>query len=300
MLENMKSESFSTESPYPLEIKNLVKTYAKVEAVKGVSFQINKGEIFGLLGPNGAGKTSIISVIVTLEEATSGSVKLNGFSVGDNNYASKLNVGFVPQEVINHGFFNVSEILHFISGFYGLRKNTERINYLMHELGLYEHREKKVKQLSGGMKRRLMIAKSLVHSPQLLLLDEPTSGVDVDLREQLWKFVLKLKKEGVSILLTTHYLEEAEMLCDRVGIIDKGQIIKIDETKHLIKMLTTRVLKLKLKNSTEFKEYILKPNEALGELLLSLNLDIAKIEDMQLIEGTLQDAFRKIIKGQHV
>ena len=211
----------------PLKVVNLKKSYGSVHAVNGVSFELNEGEIFGLLGPNGAGKTSIISTIVTLEKPTSGTVEVFGRDVRKDPRFTSTQTGLVPQELINHGYFTLEEILHFHSGYYGIAKNQERIDYLLNKLSLYEHRNKRVRQLSGGMKRRLLIAKALVHSPKLLLLDEPTAGVDIELRETLWSFVRELQKEGMSILLTTHYLEEAEELCDRVAIIDRGEVKRV-------------------------------------------------------------------------
>ena len=183
----------------PLEVKDLKKTYRNakggpVEAVKGVSFTIAPGEIFGLLGPNGAGKTTAISMITTLEEPTSGDVLVYGNSVLTNSKETKKQIGVVPQEIVTQGFFNLVEILTFHSGYYGIWNNKARIEYLLKRLGLWEHRHKLVKQLSGGMKRRLMIAKALVHKPKLLLLDEPTAGVDIELRTSLWEFVRELQK----------------------------------------------------------------------------------------------------------
>ena len=244
-----------------LEVRNLKKTYAdkvagkSVEALKGISFNIEPGSIFGLLGPNGAGKTTLIGAITTLEKPTSGEVLVFGRKVAETPLKTKMDVGVVHQEVINTGFFSVREILDFQSGYYGILKNKERCDYLMHKLSLYEHREKKVKQLSGGMKRRLMIAKALVHSPKLLLLDEPTAGVDVGLRESLWRFVYELKKEGISILLTTHYLEEAEKMCDRVAIINRGQLLCNGTPKEVIQEYAKKKLVLIMKNG-EIKEFL--------------------------------------------
>jgi ABC-2 type transport system ATP-binding protein len=218
----------------PLVLENFQKSYGQVQAVKGVTFDLRPGEIFGLLGPNGAGKTSIISCITTLEKPTGGVIKVFGHDVVKASRVSKSMVGCVPQEVINHGYFSVEEILHFHSGFFGLRNNHARIEELLKELRLSEHRHKKVKQLSGGMKRRLMIAKALVHSPKLLLLDEPTAGVDIELRDSLWAYVSKLRSEGTTILLTTHYLEEAERLCDRVAVINRGELLALEQTRALV------------------------------------------------------------------
>lgn len=285
----------------PLLVENLVKDYPVrggqvLRAVNHVSFALRRGEIFGLLGPNGAGKTSIISTIVTLERPTEGRIFVNGIDNQVDPRLAKLSVGFVPQEIINHGYFNVEEILEFQSGYYGLTANTERIRYLLKELGLYEHRHKRVKQLSGGMKRRLLIAKSLVHSPQLLLLDEPTAGVDIELRSQLWNFVKNLKQEGVTILLTTHYLEEAEMLCDRVGIIDKGELKMLGSTHELIQQFTMRRVRIKCRGQMVDQVYNLEKGQTVGQLLAQKGLNIEAIEDMSIDEGTLEEAFRQVIR----
>ena len=223
----------------PLNILKLNKTYLRggevLQAVKDVQFSIGRGEIFGLLGPNGAGKTSVISMITTLVSMTSGEILIFGKSLLKHPQEVKKLIGVVPQEIVNQGFFNLTEILTFHSGYYGVRNNRAYIDYLLKRLALWEHRNKQVKQLSGGMKRRLMIAKALVHKPRLLLLDEPTAGVDIELRSSLWEFVRELQKEGISILLTTHYLEEAEALCGRVGIIQQGELRYLGEIKKLFR-----------------------------------------------------------------
>lgn len=283
-----------------LEVKDIKKTYGdkvagkKVEALKGISFDIEKGQIFGLLGPNGAGKTTLIASITTLEKPTSGELIVFGDSVVDSPLKTKMKVGVVHQEVINTGFFTIEEILDFQSGYYGIHRNQERCNYLMEKLSLYEHRNKKVKQLSGGMKRRLMIAKALVHTPKLLLLDEPTAGVDVGLRESLWKFVHELKNEGMSILLTTHYLEEAEQMCDGVAIINKGQLLFNGTPKDMIADYSQKKLVLIMKNG-ETKEYIESNKVGIGELLTKYDIDIAEIQDIKIEEGRLEDAFSKMV-----
>ena len=303
----------------PLILDQLVKSYensdgASVPAVDNVSFSVEKSEIFGLLGPNGAGKTSIISIITTLEKPSQGQVQVFGQDVVKNSLFTKKQVGVVHQEVINSGFFDVEEILNFQSGYYGKRNNKERIDYVLHKLALYPHRHKKVKQLSGGMKRRLMIAKALVHEPKLLLLDEPTAGVDIELRETLWDFVRELRSQGMSILLTTHYLEEAEVLCDRVGIINLGKLEFLGPTKEVIKKFTQKKIILVLKQARELKsqylssqnlntsqgsEYclIVPTNKALGEILDEMKIQTSEIQDLRIEEGSLEDAFRKVLKG---
>lgn len=295
-------------SQVPLKITNLVKHYPpKMQAVNDVSFEVRKGEIYGLIGPNGAGKTSIISCVVTLQEPTSGQIEIFGHNPHKNPIEAKSVMGFVPQEIINSGYFDVYEILQFQSGYFKKTKNNAKIDYLLNRLGLWEHRHKKVKALSGGMKRRLLIAKSLVHEPKLLLLDEPTAGVDVELRISLWEFVRELKKEGLSILLTTHYLEEAEELCDRVGIIQKGRIREEGETGQLVRKMTKRKVFLKLRTSNPIEhpdligfnndawEFLVTPEKGLGELLEELGLTTRSLVDVKIEEGSLEDAFIHVL-----
>jgi len=291
----------------PLKIQNLKKSYGTVEAVKGVTFEVKPGEIFGLLGPNGAGKTSIISILTTLEQPTSGRALIFETDVVEDPMTTKRQIGVVHQEVINSGFFSVEEILEFQSGYYGIKKNTERIHYLLGKLGLFEHRHKKVKQLSGGMKRRLMIGKALVHNPKLLLLDEPTAGVDITLRETLWKFVLELQHEGLSILLTTHYLEEAEQLCQRVGIINHGRLECVEPTREVIQKFTQKKVVLQLKNHRKFESPYLQHAEnnnftfrvpmekGLGDLLSELKVGSQEIDDVRIVEGSLEEAFVAVL-----
>jgi ABC-2 type transport system ATP-binding protein len=298
-----------------LQVQNLIKSYhlksgSQVQAVKGVSFDVRAGEIFGLLGPNGAGKTTIISTITTLEKPTSGDVKVFGESVLTNSQWTKKQIGIVAQEIVAQGFFNLEEILTFHSGYYGIWNNKERIQYLLQRLGLYEHRKKLVKQLSGGMKRRLMIAKALVHSPRLLLLDEPTAGVDIELRNSLWDFVRELKDQGISILLTTHYLQEAEELCDRVGIIHRGKLQYVGETQGIIHQLTTRLVEItmnggdwnRLQNSPYYQEtkdqsyfFSIPYDVNVGDLLSSLQINVSQINDLKTREGSLEDAFLSVL-----
>lgn len=294
-------------TPHPLEIRHLSKSYGTVKAVDNVSFNVEAGEIFGLLGPNGAGKTSIISVITTLEDASSGEVLVFGQDVGTQPLYTKKQMGVVHQELINSGFFDIEEILEFQSGYYGKKKNKERIHYVLDKLSLFEHRKKKVKQLSGGMKRRLMIAKALVHEPRLLLLDEPTAGVDIHLRENLWEFVRELKSQGLSILLTTHYLEEAEELCDRVGIINLGQLKFLGPTKEVIQQFTRKTVVLVLSepvslatpylSSQNGNEYWFQvpAQKAIGELLEEMHINASKIKDIRIEEGDLESAFRQVL-----
>jgi ABC-2 type transport system ATP-binding protein len=307
--------------PPPIALENLVKDYpakgSLLRAVDHVSFEMRAGEILGLLGPNGAGKTTIISTLVTLEKPTSGVVRVFGIDPHREPEIAKSLMGYVPQELIHHGFFDVTEILEFHSGYFGRLKNRERIDWLLQKLGLWDHRKKQVKQLSGGMKRRLLIAKALVHDPKLLLLDEPTAGVDIELRTNLWRFVEELKAQGMSILLTTHYLEEAEELCDRVGILQKGKLRRLGETRALVRDLTKREVILKLKTSTDASVlenrgvlsqhpcflkrvgselvFEVPSTKGVGDLLAEVQIDLHAIADLTIREGSLEDALRRVL-----
>lgn len=295
-----------------LDVRRVTKTYpgAAVSALREVSFQIHPGEIFGLLGPNGAGKTSLISILTTLESSSSGEVSVFGVNVAKNPQASKKQIGVVAQEVVNHGFFNVEEVLTFHSGYYGIWNNRERIHELLHALDLWEHRGKLVKQLSGGMKRRLMIAKALVHRPKLLLLDEPTAGVDVELRTKLWAFVRELQKSGTTILLTTHYLQEAEELCGRVGILSRGELKYVGPTRGIIEKLTFRSWEIDLVSPVKVAPSDLEVvaqtpaqikvrsghNACLGDVLKKLGISFDQVRDVRTREGSLEEAFRSVIE----
>ncbi|MAV92266.1 MAG: ATPase [Bdellovibrionaceae bacterium] len=293
----------------PLKVQNLSKFYGSLQAVNQVTFEVQPGEVFGLLGPNGAGKTSIISTIVTLEEPTQGKIEIFGHDVQKDPLTAKSYVGWVPQEVINHGFFNICEIIKFHSGYFGKSLSEEETNQLLKRLDLYNHRHKKVKQLSGGMKRRLMIAKALCHNPKILLLDEPTAGVDIDLRKSLWDFVKELRSQGVAILLTTHYLEEAENLCDRVGFLSHGRILRIGQTSEIVTDLTEKTIELildrelpELKNSwvqsQKGNEIHLKVPMTKGvfEGVRLAGIDLSHIKDIRVKDGDLEDAFRRVMK----
>jgi ABC-2 type transport system ATP-binding protein len=237
-----------------IEIKDLrieyrLKDDVKI-AVERLSFSIEGGELFALLGPNGAGKTSVISAMTSLIPFQGGEIRIFGHPAG--SVEAKKCVGLVPQEAISYGFFTVNEILHFISGYYGIAKNQKRIDFLLDRLQLTSQKNKLVSQLSGGMKKRLAIAKALVHSPKVLLLDEPSAGVDVELRAILWEFVNELNASGMTIVLTTHYLEEAQRLCKRTAIMDKGKLLALDFTQNIIaqeKNLEEAFMKLVKKGS---------------------------------------------------
>lgn len=291
-----------------LEVKNVVKDYGALRAVDNVSFDIKKGEIFGLLGANGAGKTTLISTVMTLEGMNSGQIKVCGHDVQKKPSIAKSLMGFMPQDIITHGYFTVQEVVKFYSGFCGVWPDQNRIDYLLKRLGLWKQRNDKIRTLSGGMKRRLLIVKALVHSPRLLLLDEPTAGVDIQLRNSLWEFIKEIREE-TSILFTTHYLEEAEKLCDRVAFIHKGKIQKIGPTQSLIFNLTTRTVLIKFyqpasiknsyhsgKNEQGYDIFFLPHSCSLGKLLKDLCVSMDEIEDLKMKEGSLEDVFNRVME----
>lgn len=292
----------SKSSELPLMVQDVYKAYGQVQAVRGVSFEVRKGEVFGLLGPNGAGKTSLISIIVTLEKATRGRISVFGHDVALEPRAAKISTGWVPQEIINHGFFNVEEILRFYAGYFGVWQSQARIDDVLKRLDLWDHKHKKVKQLSGGMKRRLMIAKALVHSPGLLLLDEPTAGVDVELRQRLWDLIDELRVNGVSILLTTHYLEEAQCLCDRVGIIHKGQIVALDQTQNLIERWTRKKIILTVNGNQGIRqiESLVPMDVGVGDVIRDQNVRPEDLVDVKVLEGSLEEVFVQFTQDQVV
>ncbi len=290
-----------------LKIDSLSKHYGNLKAVDDVSFEVHAGEVFGLLGPNGAGKTTIISAISSVEPPTSGAIQVMGKDINQHEIETKSIMGLVQQEVISPGYFNIEELLGFQSAYYGLLNNKAHLQDLLKRFNLWEHRYKKVRMLSGGMRRRLMIAKALVHSPRLLLLDEPTAGVDVELRYSIWNEVRKLKSLGVGILFTTHYLEEAEKLCDRVAIIHKGKLKKQDKTKQFIQQLTSRHLTIILNKTITCShsalvhqanntyEFRIPYSMEIGQFLSELNWDNNMIQDLKIREGTLEDAFKYVL-----
>ncbi len=228
-----------------LEVKELVKRFGAITALDSVSLDIRAGEIFALLGPNGAGKTTLIGVVCGLVKKTSGGVKLFGIDLDRDPVAPKFQVGLVPQEINFDPFFTVAESLQIQLGYYGKPRDDARVAEVLAALKLEQKANSTTRALSGGMKRRLLIAKALVHRPRLVFLDEPTAGVDVELRRDLWAYVRRLKAEGTTIILTTHYLEEAEELADRVGIINEGKLLLVEEKMALIRRLGERKLEVR-------------------------------------------------------
>jgi ABC-2 type transport system ATP-binding protein len=237
-----------------ISFKSVSKTYPSArgpsngsfKALDGVSFDIQQGEFFGLLGPNGAGKTTLISILAGLTRATSGSVTVLGCDVQADYAQARRNLGIVPQELVFDPFFNVREALRIQSGYFGVRNNGPWIDELLESLGLADKAGSNMRQLSGGMKRRMLVAQALVHKPPVIVLDEPTAGVDVELRQTLWHFIDKLNKQGHTVLLTTHYLEEAEALCGRLAMLKNGRVVALDPTSALLKAASGNVLRFKL------------------------------------------------------
>ena len=229
-----------------IRVQNVEKRYGALLALAGVTLSIEPGEIFGLLGPNGAGKTTLISIFAGLVRASAGSVQVMGADVVEDYRRARRMLGVVPQELVFDPFFTVRETLEFQSGYFGLRANGEWIDEVMHHLDLTAKAGANMRTLSGGMKRRVLVAQALVHKPPVIVLDEPTAGVDVELRQGLWSFVRRLNGDGHTIVLTTHYLEEAEQLCGRIGMLKAGRLVALDSTPNLLKTFTGLRLKLRL------------------------------------------------------
>ncbi len=219
---------------------------AAFKALDRVSFDVQEGEFFGLLGPNGAGKTTLISTLAGLTRASEGQVQVHGHDVQNDYATARRLLGVVPQELVFDPFFTVRESLRIQSGYFGVKKNDAWIDELLDNLGLSDKANSNMRQLSGGMKRRVLVAQALVHKPRVIVLDEPTAGVDVELRQTLWQFIAKLNKQGHTVLLTTHYLEEAEALCSRIAMLKQGQLLALERTSELLRSATSQVLRLKL------------------------------------------------------
>lgn len=240
----MPAISFQSVSKTYFSARN--QTGPVVKALDDVSFDIRQGEFFGLLGPNGAGKTSLISILAGLSRASGGSVKVHGSDVLTDYANARRKLGVVPQELVFDPFFSVREALRIQSGYFGIKHNDDWIDELLVSLGLADKANANMRQLSGGMKRRVLVAQALVHKPQVIVLDEPTAGVDVELRQTLWQFIAKLNKQGSTVLLTTHYLEEAEALCSRIAMLKQGRVVALAQTSELLKAASSNVLRFKI------------------------------------------------------
>ena len=278
-----------------------------LRALAGVSFDIQQGEFFGLLGPNGAGKTTLISILAGLTRPSSGRVVVMGHDVQRDAAAARMAIGVVPQELVFDPFFSVREALRIQSGYFGVRNNDAWIDELLAHLGLADKADANMRQLSGGMKRRVLVAQALVHRPPVIVLDEPTAGVDVELRQTLWAFIARLNREGHTVLLTTHYLEEAEALCHRIGMLRQGQLVALDRTANLLSASASTMLRFKtdqalpavLAGQARITGRIvqLKARDAVDDerLLATLREAGIKIEDLEIGRADLEDVFLEIM-----
>lgn len=290
-------------------IRNAVKHFGNLEAVRGIDLVIEQGEFFGLLGPNGAGKSTVINMLAGLVRPTSGTLQIAGFDVQKDYRRARRALGVVPQELVYDPFFSVRELLKIQSGYFGVGNNGPWIDEILHNLGLSDKANVNMRALSGGMKRRVLVAQALVHKPQVIVLDEPTAGVDVELRQTLWDFIRKLNRDGHTIVLTTHYLEEAESLCGRIAMLKNGRVVALDQTQNLLKTLNDVYVKLSLTphalpaalepliSSVERNRYTLKLADysALEHVLGTLRASGAHVDELQLIQPDLEDVFVQIM-----
>ena len=274
-----------------IAINNLSKVYKNgFNALKGVNLNIKKGEIFAMLGPNGAGKTTLISIICGIVKPSSGEVTVDGFDIIEDYRETRSRIGLVPQELMLEQFETVFNNVTYSRGLYGKKPNPEHIEKILKQLSLWDKKDQRLRQLSGGMKRRVLIAKALSHEPTVLFLDEPTAGVDVELRQDMWKIVEELRKTGVTIILTTHYIEEAEAIADRVGVINQGEIIVVEETKELLKKMGHKKLTVELQNEiSKIPESLDKYQLALGKNKMSLDYTYNVQAEQTGITNLLQD-----------
>ena len=300
-----------------LQIKDLVKNYSdssgKKQVLKNINLEIEEGSFFGLLGPNGAGKSTLINIIASIVKKTSGFVSVCGFDIDSEPEKIKKSIGVVPQEIVFDPFLTVKETLFYYSGYFGLKINENQIEEIADAVGLSRQLNYNARKLSGGMKRRLLIAKALVNKPKLLFLDEPTAGVDIELRESLWKYVSQLNKNGTTIVLTTHYIEEAERLCDEIAVINGGTIIAQDKTSNLLNSCHKKIIKIKFagevkKLDESFTENIEFKNNADGSfsffcrdskdidaLIGVLKSSEFLIEDINTVDIKLEDVLSNLI-----
>ena len=305
---------------FALAVENLTKVYSSPKtkkhnkALNELSFEVRQGEVFGLLGPNGAGKTTFLSILGGTVIKTSGKVNVWGFDLDQNPRQVRASVGIVPQEVNLDAFFSPKKLLELQAGLYGISKDNRITDLILKMVSLQDKANAYSRSLSGGMKRRLLIAKAMVHQPPILILDEPTAGVDVELRNNLWENVKALNKEGVTIILTTHYLIEAQEMCDRIAIINKGNLVALDTTEKLLERIKTKKINFKVKNIELNKNLMMKDinfkinseNSILatyeknsldfGEIINYLNENNIQIEDISTEDGDLEDVFVQLTK----
>ena len=303
--------------PDAITVSRLHKHYATVHALKGVDLSIRQGEFFGLLGPNGAGKSTLINIVAGLTRYREGEVRVLDHDVTRDYRRARRHLGVVPQEVVFDPFFTVREVLRFQSGYFGLGRNAAWIDELLQSLRLTDKADANLRELSGGMKRRLMIAQALVHKPEVVVLDEPTAGVDVEQRKTLWEFIRRLHGLGHTIVLTTHYLEEAEALCERIAIIDRGQLIALDSKRALLERGIGRTLrltitteqpldavppalapKLRRLDGTRVELQLEKDSDSIIAVLDALRGRGATVMDLEIEEADLEDVFVELTRAR--
>ncbi|HVO90470.1 MAG TPA: ABC transporter ATP-binding protein [Casimicrobiaceae bacterium] len=292
-----------------VEVVDVARRFGRVQALAGVSLQVERGEFFGLLGPNGAGKTTLISILAGLVHADRGSARILGHDVRTDFRIARRSLGVVPQELVFDPFFTVRETLSIQAGYFGLRDVDAWIDEILHHLDLTSKADANMRSLSGGMKRRVLVGQALVHKPPVIVLDEPTAGVDVELRQSLWRFIRKLNSDGHTIILTTHYLEEAEALCARIAMLKGGRIVALDSTRNLLSRfagLTVRLAASRLPRAWEARVlrreggvfYIgLERYAQLEQLLADLRMEGIAIDELALAETDLEQVFLRIMAG---
>lgn len=293
-----------------ISIDNVAKRYGALQALDGVSLEVAQGEFFGLLGPNGAGKTTLISVVAGLSRADSGTARVMGADVVRDYRTARRSLGVVPQELVFDPFFSVRETLRFQSGYFGIRRNDPWIDEVMHHLDLDSKADANMRSLSGGMKRRVLVAQALVHKPPVIVLDEPTAGVDVELRQGLWQFITRLNRDGHTIVLTTHYLEEAEQLCGRIAMLKTGRVVALDSTRNLLDTFSGLFLRLRLATDVlpaalagrelaqDGDRFTLKLRDhaELGEVLLKLRDAGVAIKELDVQPPDLEEVFVRLMQ----
>ncbi|HET7764874.1 MAG TPA: ABC transporter ATP-binding protein [Burkholderiales bacterium] len=295
--------------PAAIELRDVHKRFGDLQALSGIDLEIPQGEFFGLLGPNGAGKTTLISVLAGLVRADRGTARVMGHDVRKDYRAARSALGVVPQELVFDPFFTVRETLRIQAGYFGMRDNRAWIDEVMHNLDLAPRADVNMRALSGGMKRRVLVAQALVHKPPVIVLDEPTAGVDVELRQALWRFIRRLNRDGHTIVLTTHYLEEAEALCGRIAMLKQGRVVALDSTSNLLKRVHHLLLRLRLAGelppelrelehgSTEDAHVLrLKGYDDVERALSSVRRAGSRIEEMELVQPDLEDAFVDVMR----
>ena len=291
-----------------VEVRDVARSFGRVQALAGIDLSVAQGEFFGLLGPNGAGKTTLISIIAGLTRADRGSARVLGHDVITDFRAARRSLGVVPQELVFDPFFTVRETLEFQAGYFGLRKQGAWIDEILHHLDLTGKANANMRSLSGGMKRRVLVGQALVHKPPVIVLDEPTAGVDVELRQSLWQFIRKLNRDGHTVILTTHYLEEAETLCSRIAMLKAGRVVALDSTQNLLSRvagITCRVVASRLPDAWMARvvrhegrvfHVALDSYRDLERLLASLREESIAIDELALEETDLEQVFLKIMR----